>query len=176
MLNAEDRSRGLLLNLTGDGKGKSSSAFGIAIRALGWGWKVAILQFIKSGRETGERNFFHRYFPDMIFESRGLGLMRNPGDHAAAARECWGRARQLLNEFDGELLVLDELNNAVRLGFVAPAEAAAALTGRRPGLNVVVTGRNAAPELVAVSDLVSEIRAVKHPFEHGDPARKGLDF
>lgn len=176
MLNEEDRARGLLLNLTGDGKGKSSSAFGIALRALGWEWRVAVLQFIKSERPTGERNFFLHHFPGVLFESRGLGLTKLPGDHAAAARAAWERAKELLSGFDGELLILDELNVAVHLGFIDATCAAAALAGRRAGLNVIVTGRNAAPEVVAVSDLVSEVRAVKHPFRHGDPARKGLDF
>ena len=83
---------------------------------------------------------------------------------------------ELLRDFDGELLILDELNVAVHLGFIDAACAAAALAGRRAGLNVIVTGRNAAPEVIAVSDLVSEVRVVKHPFQHGDPARKGLDF
>ena len=78
--------------------------------------------------------------------------------------------------FDGELLILDELNVAIHLGFIDAAEAAVALAGRRAGLNVIVTGRDASPEVVAVSDLVSEVRVVKHPFQHGDPARKGLDF
>lgn len=176
MLNETDRSKGLLLTLTGDGKGKSSSAFGIALRALGWEWRVAILQFIKSERPTGERNFFLRHFPEVRFESTGLGLTKNPGDHAAAARNGWKKAQDLLQTFDGELLVLDELNVAIHHGFIDAAEAAGALAGRRAGLNVIVTGRNAAPEVTAVSDLVSEIRMVKHPFLHGDPARKGLDY
>lgn len=176
MLNEEDRSKGLLLNLTGDGKGKSSGAFGIALRALGWEWRVAVLQFIKSERPTGERNFFLRHFPEVLFESRGLGLTKLPGDHAAAARAGWERAKELLAGFGGELLILDELNVAIDRGFIDAAEAAAALAGRRAGLNVIVTGRNAAPEVIAVSDLVSEVREVKHPFRRGDPARKGLDF
>lgn len=176
MLNEKDHSKGLLLNLTGDGKGKSSSAFGIALRALGWEWSVAILQFIKSDRPTGERNFFQKHFSEMIFESRGLGLTKLPGDHAAAAQNGWRRALELLQNFEGELLVLDELNVAIHHGFLDPAEVAAALAGRREGLNVIVTGRNAAPEVLAVSDLVSEVQEVKHPYQHGDPARKGLDY
>lgn len=176
MLKEEDRSKGLLLTLTGDGKGKSSGAFGIALRALGWEWRVAILQFIKSERPTGERNFFLKHFPEVLFESTGLGLTKLPGDHAGAAGRGWVRAQELLRDFDGELLILDELNVAIHLGFVDAAAAAEALAGRREGLNVIVTGRDAAPEVIAVADLVSEIQVVKHPFQKGDPARKGLDF
>ncbi len=176
MLKEEDRSKGLLLTLTGNGKGKSSSALGIALRALGWEWRVAVLQFIKSERPTGERNFFLKYFPEVLFESTGLGLTKLPGDHAGAAGRGWERAQDLLQNFDGELLILDELNVAIHLGFVDAAAAAAALAGRREGLNVIVTGRDAAPEVIAVADLVSEIQVVKHPFQKGDPARKGLDF
>ena len=91
-----DKDRGLLLNLTGDGKGKSTSAFGTAVRALGWGWRVAILQFLKGDRMTGERNFFTTHFPEMIFEDLGLGLSTHPGDHAGAARRGWERAKELL--------------------------------------------------------------------------------
>lgn len=176
MLKEEDRTKGLLLNLTGDGKGKSSSAFGIAVRALGWEWRVAVLQFIKGGRPTGERNFFRKYVPGMMFESCGLGLTKGPGDHASAAAASWERAKELLRGFDGELLILDELNIAVRHGYLDAAEVAAALSGRRAGLNVIVTGRGAAPELLEIADLVSEIRAVRHPFLNGEPARKGLDY
>ena len=174
MLHENDR--GLLLNLTGDGKGKSTGAFGIAIRALGWNWRVAILQFLKSARPTGERNFFTRHFPEMIFEDLGLGLTTHPGDHAGAARRGWERAKELLTGFDGELLILDELNVALRNGYLDGNEVVAALANRRAGLNVIVTGRGALPELVAVSDLVSEVREIRHPFRQGVPAQKGIDY
>lgn len=174
MLNEENR--GLLLNLTGDGKGKSTSAFGIAIRALGWNWRVAILQFLKSDRPTGERNFFTTHFPEVIFEDLGLGLTTHPGDHAGAARRGWARAKELLAGFDGELLILDELNVALRNGYLDVAEVVSLLSERRGTLNVIVTGRGAPPELVAVSDLVSEVREIRHPFREGVPAQKGIDY
>ncbi len=176
MLNEEDRAAGLLLNLTGDGKGKTSGALGMTVRALGWGWRVAVVQFMKGDLETGERSFFRTHFPEMIFEQYGLGLLSRPGDHAGMAQRGWARARELLAEFPGELLVLDELNNALTHGFVDLDEALDALKRRREALNVIVTGRYAPPELVELSDLVSEIREVKHPYRRGIPARKGLDY
>ena len=156
MLKEEDRTKGLLLNLTGDGTGKSSSAFGIAVRALGWEWRVAVLQFIKGGRPTGERNFFRKYVPGMMFESCGLGLTKGPGDHAFAVEAAQQLLRPLPAGCGGGSVV--------------------AGPGRRAGLNVIVTGRGAAPELLEIADLVSEIRAVRHPFLNGEPARKGLDY
>ncbi len=176
MLQQENRETGLLLNLTGDGKGKSSSAFGMALRALGWGWKIAILQFMKGDRDTGEKLFFRRYFPDTLFECHGLGLSTRPGDHAGAARAGWRRAEELLRDFDGELLVLDELNVALAHGYLDAGKVVSALATRRSGLNVIVTGRHSPPELTELADLVSEITAVKHQYTRGIPARKGLDY
>ncbi len=176
MLEFDDREAGLLLNITGDGKGKTTSALGTAVRALGWGWRVAVLQFIKSERETGERRFFTRYFPEMRFEGCGLGLTCQAGDHAGFARAGWLEAVKLLREFDGELLILDELNVALSLHFLDVGEVVAALENRRKALNVIVTGRGAPPELLAASDLVSEIREIKHPYRKGIPARAGIDY
>lgn len=176
MLESEDRERGLLLTFTGDGKGKSSAAFGIALRALGWGWRIAVLQFMKGERPTGERNFFRQYFPETLFEAHGLGLTTRPGDHAACARQGWERARELLTGFSGELLILDELCVALFHGYLDCGEVIETLRNRRSGLNVVVTGRHAPPELRELSDLVSEIGMVKHPYTRGIPARKGIDY
>ncbi len=175
-LTAEDREAGLLLNFTGDGKGKTSAALGTVLRALGWGWRVAVLQFLKGERPTGEREFFQRYFPEVLFESRGLGRTIRPGDHEGEARRAWTRAAELLRDFDGDLLVLDELNVALGHGFLEPEEVLPALRGRRKALNVIITGRYAPAELLAQSDLVSEIGAVKHPYRQGVSARKGLDY
>ncbi len=176
MLTGEDRNAGLLLNFTGDGKGKTSAALGTVLRALGWNWRVAVLQFMKGERQTGERNFFQRYFPEVLFESRGLGRTIRPGDHEGEARRAWERAAELLQEFDGELLVLDELNVALGHGFLEQEEVLMALRQRRKTLNVIVTGRYAPAELLTLSDLVSEIGAVKHPYRQGVAARKGLDY
>lgn len=168
--------KGLLYNFTGNGKGKTSAALGVVLRALGRGWKVAVLQFMKGGRETGERLFFRKYFPEIFFEGCGLGRTCKPGDHAAYAREGWKTAAAMLKDFDGELLVLDELNVALSHEYLDLSEVTEALKNRRPELNVIVTGRNSPPELREISDLVSDIAAEKHPFTRGVPARKGLDY
>ena len=168
--------KGLLYNFTGNGKGKTSAALGVVLRALGRGWKVAVLQFMKGERETGERLFFQKYFPEIYFEGCGLGRTCRMGDHAAYAREGWKTAAGLLKNFDGELLVLDELNVALSHGYLDLPEVIAALKERRPELNVIVTGRNSPPELRAISDLVSDIAPEKHPYQQGIPARKGLDY
>ena len=168
--------KGLILNFTGNGKGKSSAAFGIALRALGWDWRVAVVQFVKGGRETGEMRFFHKYFPDMIFEQHGLGRTNQPGDHAAAAREGWARAKELLSRFDGELLILDELNIALSHGMISVQEVSDALKEKRSGLHVILTGRHAPEEVRNLCDLVSEIVEVRHPYRNGVLAVKGVDF
>ena len=131
---------------------------------------------MKGERPTGEKNFFSRYFPEMIFEQYGLGLTTRPGDHRGMAQRGWARTRELLESFDGELLILDELNVALHHGFLDPAEVAALLRSRRATLNLIVTGRHAPPELVGIADLVSEIADLKHPFHRGIPARKGVDY
>ena len=172
----KDTEKGLILNFTGNGKGKTSAALGIALRALGWDWRVAVVQFVKGPRETGEMRFFHKYFPGMIFEQHGIGRTNQPGDHAAAARACWKRAEELLKDFDGELLILDELNIALSHGMVGAEEVSRALKEKRPGLHVVITGRHAPEDALNLCDLVSEIGEVRHPYRNGVPALKGLDF
>ena len=168
--------KGLLYNFTGNGKGKTSAALGVVLRALGRGWKVAVLQFMKGERETGERLFFQKYFPEIFFEGCGLGRTCKPGDHAGFAREGWKTTAGLLKDFDGDLLVLDELNVALAHEYLDLAEVVGALQNRRPELNVIVTGRKSPAELRAISDLVSDIAAEKHPYQQGVPARKGLDY
>ena len=171
-----DVSRGLLLNYTGDGKGKSSAAFGTALRALGWGWKVGILQFIKDDAPTGEAQFFRRYFPELIFEQYGAGMLDRDADHRGAAETGWKRAQELLQTFDGELLIFDELNVVLHFYLLEPDDIRAALLARRPDLNVILTGRYAHPKIVEISDLVTRVECEKHPFEQGLPARRGIDF
>ena len=169
--------QGLLLNFTGEGKGKTSAAFGTALRALGWGWRIAVLQFIKDeATPTGEALFFQRYFPDTVFERFGAGMLETDADHRGAARRGWARARELLKNFPGELLILDELNVALHFYLLEPDEVAAALLGRRSGLNVVITGRYIHKTIRDICDLVSAIDTPVHPFRKGVPARRGIDF
>lgn len=170
----------MLLNFTGDGKGKTSAAFGIALRALGRGWRIAVLQFIKDGSvETGEAMFFRQHFPGTIFECVGAGMLDAgtlDAGHRSAAERGWERARRLLREFPGELLILDELNVAIRFGLLDPEEVAAALLARRPELNVIVTGRGIHGKIRGICDLVSTVETPEHPFRKGIPAREGIDF
>ena len=165
---------GLIYNFTGNGKGKTSAALGVALRALGWGWNIAFLQFVKGDRETGEKRFFERYFPEIEFTQ--LGFTRTCYDHVGAAQAGWERAAELLHSFSGELLILDELNIALAQELISVDSVISALQTKRADLNVVITGRGAPPELLAICDLVSELGEIKHPYKSGVPARKGLDY
>ena len=176
MLSKSDKSVGLLYNFTGKGKGKTTGALGTVIRALGWHWKVAVLQFMKSDRATGERQFFKEHLPEVLFQECGLGRSIKVGDHKAFAQDGWKIATDLLQNFDGDLLVLDEINIALSHGHLDLDEVLEALKQRRKSLNVIVTGRYSPQAMLDISDLVSEINAVKHPYQQGIPARKGLDY
>lgn len=177
MLTETQKSEGLLLNITGNGKGKSTSAFGITIRALGWGWRVLFLQFVKGDRETGEKRFFDALgSPNLVFDQLGAGASWEPGDHPALARQGWLRAKEALVSPEWNLVVFDELNIALHCGWLPLDGVMEALRTRRAELNVVITGRYAPEPLLDMSDLVSRIEAVRHPYEKGIPAARGIDF
>jgi len=171
--------KGLLIVNTGPGKGKSTAAFGLILRALGHGWKVGVVQFIKGAWSTGERTALER-FPDLVsWHTMGEGFTWETQDRArdiAAAQAAWAKARELMNDPAIRLLVLDELNIALRYDYLPLAEVVAELAARRPDLHVVVTGRNAKPELIAVADLVTEMGLVKHHFAAGVKAQAGIEF
>ena len=176
-MDKENKESGLLLNVTGNGKGKSTSSFGIVIRALGWNWNVALLQFVKGGMQTGEKQFFESLkLPNFLYDQLGAGVSWNPGNHEELAREGWKKAEQLLQSDRFDLLVFDELNIALWKKWLDLDTVLNALKNRRPTLNVVVTGRYAPPELLEISDLVSEIQEIKHPYQRGIPARPGIDY
>jgi cob(I)alamin adenosyltransferase len=167
----------MLINVTGDGKGKSTSAFGTVVRALGWGWQVTLLQFVKGELETGEVRFFRNLRQDnFVFEQLGAGLSWHPGNHKELAQSGWLKAMKLLHDPNLQLLVLDELNIALHLGYLDMDEVVNALAHRRKDLHVMVTGRYAHEKLLAISDLISDIHALKHPFEQGEEAQKGIDY
>ncbi|SFK73564.1 cob(I)yrinic acid a,c-diamide adenosyltransferase [Methylocapsa palsarum] len=171
--------KGLLMVHTGPGKGKSTAAFGLVLRALGHGWRCGIVQFIKGAWDTGERRALER-FPDLIsWHTMGEGFTWETQDRArdaAAAKAAWTKARELMADPDVKLVVLDELNIALRYDYLPLSEVVAALQGRRPGLHVAVTGRNAKPELVEAADLVTEMNLVKHHFKAGVKAQEGIEF
>lgn len=172
--------RGLLIVHTGNGKGKSSAAFGMAIRSVGWGMRVAILQFVKGTWETGERNFFAALPPGLVsFESMGEGFTWDTQDRAkdiAAAARGWERAQALILDPEIDFVILDELN-IVLADDTLPFDDALAFLRERPlTKHVCITGRGARPELVELADLVTEFGEVKHPFNAGFNAQKGVEY
>jgi cob(I)alamin adenosyltransferase len=171
--------KGLLIVHTGPGKGKSTAAFGLALRMLGHGRRVAVVQFIKGAWSTGERTVLERFGDQVIWHSMGEGFTWETQDRArdvAACRRAWERARELLADPGLALLVLDELNIALRYDYLPLDEVLADLAARREGLHVVVTGRNAKPALIEAADLVTEMMAVKHHFAAGVKAQAGVEF
>ena len=169
--------KGLLLTITGDGKGKTTSALGTVVRAMGRGWNIAVFQFVKNQGATGEKLFFGR-FPDQItMEQLGEGFSWQEKDHTAAAEAGWEKVKPYLSgEKKCDLLVLDELNIALHYGWLDPEKITAELQERVPELNVIATGRYAPQCLMDASDLVSRIENIKHPFDSGLPGRQGIDF
>ncbi|GJD50928.1 Corrinoid adenosyltransferase [Methylobacterium crusticola] len=171
--------KGLLIVHTGPGKGKSTAAFGLMLRALGRGWRVGVVQFIKGAWETGERLALGPFGDRVAWHAMGEGFTWETQDRArdvAAAEAAWARARALMADESVRLVILDELNIALRYDYLPLAEVVAALAGRRPDLHVVVTGRNAKPELLAAADLVTEMTLVKHHFAAGVKAQEGIEF
>lgn len=171
--------RGLLIVHTGNGKGKSSSAFGMAIRSIGWGMKVAILQYVKGKWETGERNFFDAH-PDLAsFEVMGEGFTWETQDRAqdiAAARAAWERSKEMILDTAIDFVILDELNIVLRDDTLPIAEIVAFLKVRPLTKHICITGRNAKPELLEIADLITEFGEVKHPYHAGFKAQKGVEY
>ncbi|HLZ84805.1 MAG TPA: cob(I)yrinic acid a,c-diamide adenosyltransferase [Caulobacteraceae bacterium] len=170
---------GLLMVHTGDGKGKSTAAFGMIARALGWGYRVGVVQYIKGNWVTGERQFFRR-FPDQVrYEVMGEGFTWDVADRVrdiAAAQKAWAVSCEMIADPDLHLVVLDELNIALRYDYLDVNDVAARLASRPVEKHVCVTGRNAKPEILAIADLVTEFVQVRHPFEQGFKAQRGVDF
>ncbi len=172
--------KGLLIVNTGKGKGKSTAAFGLVLRALGHGWRVAVVQFIKGAWATGERNVLESRFADLVvWRTMGEGFTWETQDRArdvAAAEAAWAKAQELMADETIRLVVLDELNIALRYEYLPAQAVVEALVGRRPDLHVVVTGRNAPPALVEAADLVTEMNVIKHHFAAGVKAQAGIEF
>ena len=171
--------KGLLMVHTGKGKGKSTAAWGLMLRALGRGWRVGVVQFGKGAWQTGERQAVARFGEQVAWHTLGEGFTWETQDRArdvAAAGRAWAKALELIADASIRLLILDELNISLRYDHLALGEVLAALKGRRPGLHVIVTGRNAKPELIAAADLVTEMNLVKHHFAAGVKAQEGIEF
>ena len=171
--------KGLLMVHTGSGKGKTTAAFGLLLRTVGRGRPAAVVQFIKGAWSTGERAALAR-FPDLVeWHTMGEGFTWDTQDRArdvAAATRAWDKALELMHRPGLALLVLDELNIALRYGYLPEAAVVAALQARPPMLHVAVTGRNARPALLDAADLVTEMVAVKHHFAAGVRAQEGIEF
>jgi cob(I)alamin adenosyltransferase len=173
------REKGLLMVFTGPGKGKTTAAFGMALRAIGHGMTVGVVQFIKGARDSAERTVLSR-FANVDFQTIGDGftwLTQDRERDVATAERAWAEAERMIQDPRYELVILDELNPVLHYGYLDPARVLAVFSARRPELHVVVTGRNAPEALVEQADLVSEIRAIKHPYrEQGVRAQKGIEF
>jgi len=179
ILATKTQERGLLIVHTGTGKGKSTAAFGMVLRCLGHGMRVGVVQFVKGAWETGERKVLAAY-PDLVTcHAMGEGFTWDTQDRArdiAAARKAWEMAKAMLADPSYRLVLLDELNIVLRYDYLAIDEVVTTLARKPRDLHVVVTGRNAKPELIALADLVTEMTLIKHPFRGGVKAQKGIEF
>ncbi|MGZ8388143.1 MAG: cob(I)yrinic acid a,c-diamide adenosyltransferase [Rhodoplanes sp.] len=171
--------KGLLIVHTGTGKGKSTAAFGLALRMLGRGHKVGVVQFIKGAWHSAERDALETFGDRVSWHTMGEGFTWETQDlqrDIAAAERAWAKAQELMADPSFGLVILDELNVALRYDYLPLLAVIAALQARRPGLHVVVTGRNAKPDLIAAADLVTEMGLVKHHFAAGVKAQPGIEF
>ncbi|MFS2019932.1 cob(I)yrinic acid a,c-diamide adenosyltransferase [Massilia sp. CT11-108] len=176
---AADKKIGIIIVNTGNGKGKSSSAFGMVARALGHGMKVGVVQFIKGAMSTGEEMFLRRFPDDVSFHAMGEGYTwetQNRERDIAKAEEAWEQARRFLADPACGLVVLDELNIALKYRYLDVHTVIADLLDRPEMQHVVVTGRAAPPELIAIADTVTEMNVVKHAFKAGIAAQAGTEW
>lgn len=171
--------KGLLIVHTGKGKGKSTAAFGMIFRAIGHGMRCGVVQFVKGAWATGERTVLEKFPALVTVKAMGEGFTWETQDRArdvAAAERAFAAAEAMMADDSFGLVVLDELNIALRYDYLALDRVLAALRTRRPGLHVVVTGRNAKPDLIEAADLVTEMGLVKHHFAAGVKAQAGIEF
>jgi cob(I)alamin adenosyltransferase len=179
ILATKTEERGLIIVYTGKGKGKSTAAFGLAIRAIGHGMRVGIVQFVKGVWETGERSVLAR-FPELVtLKAMGEGFTWDTQDRArdiAAARRAWETAKEMIADPSYNMIILDELNIVLRYDYLPLEEVLEALKNKPRKKHVVVTGRNAKPALVEIADLVTEMTLIKHPFRAGVKAQPGIEF
>jgi cob(I)alamin adenosyltransferase len=171
--------KGLLIVHTGTGKGKSTAAFGLALRILGRGHRVGVVQFIKGAWHSAERDALQKFGDQLVWHTMGEGFTWETQDRSrdiAAAERAWATAKDLMADPNIGMLILDELNIALRYDYLDLNGVVATLAARRLGLHIVVTGRNAKPEMIAAADLVTEMTLVKHHFAAGVKAQAGIEF
>lgn len=171
--------KGLLIVHTGKGKGKSTAAFGLALRMLGHGRRVGVVQFIKGAWQSGEKDALATFGDRIEWHTMGEGFTWETQDLArdiAAAGRAWAKARELMDDPEIALLILDELNIALRYEYLDIDEVVSELSRRRSDLHVAVTGRNARPQMIEAADLVTEMTPVKHHFDDGVKAQEGIEY
>jgi cob(I)alamin adenosyltransferase len=176
---AADTERGVFILLTGNGKGKSSSAFGMVMRALGYGYKVGVVQFIKGAQLSGEEMYLRDHCPQVTFEQMGTGFTWDTQDRSgdiAAAEKSWAVAENMLADESYHLVVLDELTYMLSFKYLDQDMILQALKNRPENQSVVVTGRGGGSALADMADTVSEIKEIKHAYNAGVMARKGVDY
>ena len=176
-----DSRRGLILINTGPGKGKTTAAMGTALRAVGNGMKVLMLQFIKGSWHYGELDAAKAFGPNFILKQMGRGFVKVGGaetdpEDIRLVEAAWAEARQAIYSGEWDMVILDEINYAIGYGMLDPAMVAEALRGRPEMVHIVLTGRNAHPLLVELADTVTEMREVKHAYEKGILAQRGIEY
>ena len=182
MTDNKSKDKGLLIVYTGDGKGKTTAALGMAIRAVGYDWKVAIVQFIKGSWKYGEMDGIKKLAPNVELSIMGEGFVGIIDDdkpieqHREAAKKAYDLALEKMKSGKYELVILDELNVAVTLGLISNDELKALVAEKPEKLHLVITGRGARPWLIDAADLVTEMKEIKHPFKKGILAQRGVDF
>lgn len=174
--------KGLVIVHTGGGKGKSTAAFGMAMRSLGQGMRVAIVQFIKGAIPTGEAAFIQRLGDlglPIEMQTLGEGFTWKTQDRerdVATAAKAWAKAVEVMRDPANDLVILDEINIATKYQYIDVATLVEELRSKRPMLHVVLTGRNASPEVIEIADLVTEMKVIKHPYTHGIKPQRGVEF
>jgi cob(I)alamin adenosyltransferase len=179
ILATKTEERGLLIVHTGKGKGKSTAAFGMVFRALGHGFKVGIVQFVKGAWQTGERDVLQRFSELVTIKAMGEGFTWDVADRQrdlSAARAAWDMAKAMIADESYKLILLDELNIVLRYDYLPLDEVLAVLKDKPRDTHVIVTGRNAKEELMEIADLVTEMVEIKHPFRAGVKAQAGIEF
>ena len=174
------KKKGLILVNTGDGKGKSTAAFGTALRAIGRGYKVAIVQFIKGKWKTGEAEAAKKYFGSALeIFSMGEGFTwetQNFDRDVKTAREAWAKCRELLRDKEHQLVIFDEINYVLKYNFLDTAEVVDELQKKPLMKHVILTGNGAPAELIELADLVTEMKCIKHPYQQGIQAQPGIEY
>ncbi len=179
MLATKTEGKGLLMVHTVKGKGKSTAAFGLAVRAMGNDMRVGVVQFVKGKWQTGERAILEHFPERVTIRTMGEGFTWDTQDRQrdiAAAKAAWQAACEMMGDDSYDLIVLDELNIVLRYDYLPLADIVGALEGRRDGLHIVVTGRNAKQELIDAADMVTEMSEIKHHFKAGVKAQTGIEF